>query len=161
MAEAAPEAWTEAAGESGSETTAKSRMEAAETSMKTAAESAAAKSPKPTMKASTAEPASGLGRHKRGSRKCKRYGGRRDQFAKHGTTFSAIGARQPQTRNKVNSFRLQDVLRKRAPWLQYSEAIEGDGPSVWRADREMGLEGIVSKRRNSDRAGQDRREQHA
>jgi hypothetical protein len=105
MAEATPEAWTEAAGESGSETTAKSRMEAAETSMKTAAESAAAKSPKPTVKASTAEPASGPGRHERGSGKRNHHGSRRDQFAKHGTTFSVIGARRPHTQNKVNSFR--------------------------------------------------------
>ena len=44
---------------------------------------------------------------------------------------------------------LADVLRKRAPWLQFSESIEGDGPQVWRHACNMGLEGIVSKRRSS------------
>jgi bifunctional non-homologous end joining protein LigD len=41
------------------------------------------------------------------------------------------------------------VARKRAPWLQFSEGIEGDGPQVWRHACNMGLEGIISKRRGS------------
>ena len=44
---------------------------------------------------------------------------------------------------------LADVINKRAPWLQFSESLEGDGPQVWRAACGMGLEGIVSKRRGS------------
>ena len=27
---------------------------------------------------------------------------------------------------------LEDVVRRRAPWIQFSESIEGDGPQVWR-----------------------------
>ena len=44
---------------------------------------------------------------------------------------------------------LADVVRRRAPWLQFSESIEGDGPQVWRHACNMGLEGIISKRRGS------------
>ena len=44
---------------------------------------------------------------------------------------------------------LAAVVRKRAPWIQFSESIEGDGPQVWRHACNMGLEGIVSKRRGS------------
>ena len=44
---------------------------------------------------------------------------------------------------------LADVLRRRAPWLQFSESIAGDGPQVWRHACGMGLEGIISKRRGS------------
>jgi bifunctional non-homologous end joining protein LigD len=44
---------------------------------------------------------------------------------------------------------LADVLRRRDPWLQFSDAAENDGPYVLRVACEMGLEGIVSKRRNS------------
>ena len=44
---------------------------------------------------------------------------------------------------------LADVVRKRAPWIQFSESIEGDGPQVWRHACGMGLEGILSKRRGS------------
>jgi bifunctional non-homologous end joining protein LigD len=44
---------------------------------------------------------------------------------------------------------LADVISKRAPWLQFSESVEGDGPQVWRAACGMGVEGIVSKRRGS------------
>jgi hypothetical protein len=42
---------------------------------------------------------------------------------------------------------LADVINKRAPWLQFSESLEGDGPQVWRAACGMGLEGIISKQR--------------
>jgi bifunctional non-homologous end joining protein LigD len=44
---------------------------------------------------------------------------------------------------------LADVLRKPGHWLQISEAIEGDGPKIWRTAAKLGLEGIVSKRRGS------------
>jgi bifunctional non-homologous end joining protein LigD len=44
---------------------------------------------------------------------------------------------------------LEDVVRRRAPLIQFSESIEGDGPEVWRHAHGMGLEGIVSKRRGS------------
>jgi bifunctional non-homologous end joining protein LigD len=44
---------------------------------------------------------------------------------------------------------LADVLRKQAPWLQGLESIEGDGPQVWRRACNLGLEGIISKRRGS------------
>ena len=44
---------------------------------------------------------------------------------------------------------LAAVVSKRVPWLQFSEAVEGDGPQIWRATCGMGLEGIVSKRRGS------------
>ena len=44
---------------------------------------------------------------------------------------------------------LADVVRRREPWLQFSEAIEGDGSQVWQVACEMGLEGIVSKRSRS------------
>jgi bifunctional non-homologous end joining protein LigD len=44
---------------------------------------------------------------------------------------------------------LADVVSKRAPWIQFSESIEGDGPQVWGHACNMGLEGIISKRRGS------------
>ena len=44
---------------------------------------------------------------------------------------------------------LADVVSKRAPWIQFSESIESDGPQVWRHACNMGLEGIISKRRGS------------
>jgi bifunctional non-homologous end joining protein LigD len=44
---------------------------------------------------------------------------------------------------------LADVLRKTGHWLQVSEAIEGDGPKIWRTAAKLGLAGIVSKRRGS------------
>ena len=51
-------------------------------------------------------------------------------------------ARELEDRRAV----LTDVVRRRVPWIQFSESIEGDGPQVW---RNMGLEGIISKRRGS------------
>jgi bifunctional non-homologous end joining protein LigD len=44
---------------------------------------------------------------------------------------------------------LEAVVRKRAPWIQFSESIEGNGSEVWRRACGMGLEGIISKRRGS------------
>ena len=44
---------------------------------------------------------------------------------------------------------LAGVVSRRAPWLQFSESLEGDGPQVWRAACGMGLEGIISKQRGS------------
>ncbi len=92
---------TGATGESVSDAAAKSRMKAARTSMKTAAESAGANSSKPTMKASTAETATGLGRRKRDNRHCKRYKGCRNQFAKHRTPFRRVAALDSEARNKA------------------------------------------------------------
>ena len=44
---------------------------------------------------------------------------------------------------------LEAVVRKRAPWIQFSKSIEGNGSEVWRRACGMGLEGIISKRRGS------------
>lgn len=44
---------------------------------------------------------------------------------------------------------LAGVISRRAPSLQFSEILEGDGPQVWRAACGMGVEGIISKRRRS------------
>jgi bifunctional non-homologous end joining protein LigD len=40
-------------------------------------------------------------------------------------------------------------LRKPDPWLQFSAAAEGEGLEIWRAACDVGLEGIISKRRGS------------
>jgi bifunctional non-homologous end joining protein LigD len=45
--------------------------------------------------------------------------------------------------------RLERLLRKPGPWLQFSAAAEGEGLEIWRAACDVGLEGIVSKRRGS------------
>ncbi|SEC81041.1 bifunctional non-homologous end joining protein LigD [Rhizobiales bacterium GAS191] len=44
---------------------------------------------------------------------------------------------------------LADLLRKPGSWLQFSQEIVGDGLTVLRGACDMGLEGIVSKRRGS------------
>ena len=41
------------------------------------------------------------------------------------------------------------VLRGPHPWLRLSDTTDGDGAYIWRTACEMGLEGIVSKRRGS------------
>ena len=41
------------------------------------------------------------------------------------------------------------VLRRPHPWLRLSDTTDGDGAYIWRTACEMGLEGIVSKRRGS------------
>ena len=45
--------------------------------------------------------------------------------------------------------RLEKLLRKPGLWLQCSAATEGEGLEIWRAACDVGLEGIVSKRRGS------------
>jgi bifunctional non-homologous end joining protein LigD len=45
--------------------------------------------------------------------------------------------------------RLADLLSGSAPALQFSDCIEGDGPAVFRHACALGLEGIVSKRKDS------------
>jgi bifunctional non-homologous end joining protein LigD len=44
---------------------------------------------------------------------------------------------------------LASLLRKPGPWIQFSEEVGGDGPQALCAACDMGLEGIVSKRRSS------------
>jgi bifunctional non-homologous end joining protein LigD len=44
---------------------------------------------------------------------------------------------------------LEKLLRKPRPWLQLSSAVEDEGAQVLRLACEMGLEGIISKRRGS------------
>ena len=45
--------------------------------------------------------------------------------------------------------RLKQLLKKADPVISFAEALEGDGPEIYRHACRMGLEGIVSKRRNS------------
>jgi bifunctional non-homologous end joining protein LigD len=48
------------------------------------------------------------------------------------------------------------VLAKAGPGIRFNEHIEGDGPSVFAHACKMGLEGIVSKRKDSAFAAADR-----
>ena len=43
---------------------------------------------------------------------------------------------------------LASVLAKAGPGIRFNEHIEGDGPTVFAHACKMGLEGIVSKRRD-------------
>jgi bifunctional non-homologous end joining protein LigD len=45
--------------------------------------------------------------------------------------------------------RLAGLLARGPSAIQFSEAIEGDGPAVFRHACAIGLEGIVSKRKDS------------
>jgi bifunctional non-homologous end joining protein LigD len=45
--------------------------------------------------------------------------------------------------------RLERLLKKSDPIISFAEALEGNGPEIYRHACRMGLEGIVSKRRNS------------
>jgi ATP-dependent DNA ligase len=49
----------------------------------------------------------------------------------------------------VRKATLASVLRRAAPGLRLNEHIEGDGPTVFVHACKLGLEGIVSKRRDS------------
>jgi len=52
---------------------------------------------------------------------------------------------------------LASVLRRAAPGLRFNEHIEADGPTVFAHACKMGLEGIVSKRKDSPyRSGRSR-----
>jgi bifunctional non-homologous end joining protein LigD len=50
---------------------------------------------------------------------------------------------------EVRKATLASVLAKAAPGLRLNEHIEADGPTVFAHTCKMGLEGIVSKRRDS------------
>ena len=45
--------------------------------------------------------------------------------------------------------RLERLLKKADPTISFAQALEGDGPQIYRHACRMGLEGIVSKRRSS------------
>ena len=48
---------------------------------------------------------------------------------------------------------LASVLAKAGPGIRFNERIEGDGPTVFAHACKMGLEGIVSKRKDSAKGG--------
>jgi ATP-dependent DNA ligase len=50
---------------------------------------------------------------------------------------------------EVRKATLASVLAKAAPGIRFNEHIEGDGPTVFAHACKMGLEGIVSKRKDS------------
>ena len=50
---------------------------------------------------------------------------------------------------EVRKATLASVLAKAGPGIRFNEHIEGDGPSVFAHACKMGLEGIVSKRKDS------------
>src|SRR5215831_13538794 len=55
---------------------------------------------------------------------------------------------------EVRKATLASILAKARPGIRFNEHIEGDGPTVFAHACKMGLEGIVSKRRDSaDRSG--------
>jgi bifunctional non-homologous end joining protein LigD len=57
---------------------------------------------------------------------------------------------------EVRKATLASVLAKAGPGIRFNEHIEGDGPSVFAHACKMGLEGIVSKRKDSAFAAADR-----
>ena len=54
--------------------------------------------------------------------------------------------RDPLEGRKVT---LETILAKAGPGIQFNEHMEGDGETVFRHARKLGLEGIVSKRKDS------------
>jgi hypothetical protein len=50
---------------------------------------------------------------------------------------------------EVRKARLASVLAKAGPGIRFNEHIDGDGPTVFAHACKMGLEGIVSKRKDS------------
>ena len=50
---------------------------------------------------------------------------------------------------EVRKATLASVLAKAGPGIRFNEHIEGDGPTVFAHACKMGLEGIVSKRKDS------------
>ena len=50
---------------------------------------------------------------------------------------------------RVRKATLASVLAKARPGIRFNEHIEGDGPTVFAHACKMGLEGIVSKRKDS------------
>jgi bifunctional non-homologous end joining protein LigD len=49
----------------------------------------------------------------------------------------------------VRKATLASIVAKASPGIRFNEHIEGDGPTVFAHASKMGLEGIVSKRRDS------------
>ena len=50
---------------------------------------------------------------------------------------------------EVRKATLASIVAKASPGIQFNEHIEGDGPTVFAHACKMGLEGIVSKRKES------------
>ena len=50
---------------------------------------------------------------------------------------------------EVRKATLASILAKAGPGIRFNEHIEGDGPTVFAHACKMGLEGIVSKRKDS------------
>jgi bifunctional non-homologous end joining protein LigD len=50
---------------------------------------------------------------------------------------------------EVRKATLRSVIARAAPGLRWNDHIEGDGPTVFRHACKLGLEGIVSKRKDS------------
>jgi bifunctional non-homologous end joining protein LigD len=50
---------------------------------------------------------------------------------------------------EVRKATLRSMLAKAGPGVRYNEHLEGDGPTVFAHACKMGLEGIVSKRKDS------------
>ena len=50
---------------------------------------------------------------------------------------------------EVRKATLASILAKASPGIRFNEHIEGDGPTVFAHACKMGLEGIVSKRKDS------------
>ena len=60
---------------------------------------------------------------------------------------------------EVRKATLASVLAKPGPGIRFNEHIEGDGPTVFAHACKLGLEGIVSKRKDSAyRSGRSARE---
>ena len=60
---------------------------------------------------------------------------------------------------EVRQATLASVLAKPGPGIRFNEHIEGDGPTVFAHACKLGLEGIVSKRKESTyRSGRSARE---
>ena len=65
------------------------------------------------------------------------------------STFSGWTARPPTTAPGGAPGALADDPTARRPSLRFSEHLEGDGPEIYRHACALGLEGIVSKRRDA------------
>jgi ATP-dependent DNA ligase len=58
-------------------------------------------------------------------------------------------SRWRRDRLQVRKATLASILAKARPGIRFNEHIEGDGPTVFAHACKMGLEGIVSKRKDS------------
>jgi ATP-dependent DNA ligase len=54
-----------------------------------------------------------------------------------------------ERREHILKATLASILAKARPGIRFNEHIEGDGPTVFAHACKMGLEGIVSKRKDS------------